>query len=74
VIFGARMPCEEHLSKAMACGLAMQLAMPGMNRVLAGQGAPVLKMGIGIHTGRVVVGNSWRRGWPTAERMGSLPG
>ena len=57
VIFGAPMPCEEHASKAVACGLAMQLAMPGVNRVLAGQGAPELEMGIGIHTGRVIVGN-----------------
>jgi adenylate cyclase len=57
VIFGAPMPCEEHAAKAVACGLAMQLAMPDVNRRLAGQGAPELEMGIGIHTGRVIVGN-----------------
>jgi adenylate cyclase len=57
VIFGAPMPCEEHASKAVACGLAMQLAMPDVNRRLVGQGAPELEMGIGIHTGRVIVGN-----------------
>ena len=57
VLFGAPMPCEEHASKAVACGLAMQLAMPDVNRRLAGQGAPELEMGIGIHTGRVIVGN-----------------
>ena len=57
VIFGAPMPCEEHASKAVACGLAMQLAMPDVNRRLAAQGAPELEMGIGIHTGRVIVGN-----------------
>ena len=57
VIFGAPMPCEDHASKAVACGLAMQLAMPDVNRRLAGQGAPELEMGIGIHTGRVIVGN-----------------
>ncbi|HVM50376.1 MAG TPA: adenylate/guanylate cyclase domain-containing protein [Candidatus Acidoferrum sp.] len=57
VLFGAPMPCEGHASKAVACGLAMQLAMPEVNRRLAGQGAPELAMGIGIHTGRVIVGN-----------------
>jgi adenylate cyclase len=57
VIFGAPMPCEEHASKAVACGLAMQLAMPDVNRRLVAQGAPELEMGIGIHTGRVIVGN-----------------
>jgi adenylate cyclase len=57
VIFGAPMPCEEHAAKAVACGLAMQLAMPDVNRRLLGQGAPALEMGIGIHTGRVIVGN-----------------
>ena len=40
VIFGAPMPCEEHASKAVACGLAMQLAMPDVNRRLAGPGRP----------------------------------
>jgi len=57
VLFGAPMPCEEHASKAVACGLAMQLAMPDVNRRLVSQGAPELEMGIGIHTGRVIVGN-----------------
>jgi adenylate cyclase len=57
VIFGAPMPCEEHAAKAVACGLAMQLSMPDVNRRLLDQGAPALEMGIGIHTGRVIVGN-----------------
>jgi adenylate cyclase len=57
VIFGAPMPCEEHAAKAVACGLAMQLAMPDVNRRLADHGAPELEMGIGIHTGPVIVGN-----------------
>jgi len=48
VIFGAPMPCEEHASKAVACGLAMQLAMPDVNRRLAGQGAPELELSL-IH-------------------------
>jgi adenylate cyclase len=57
VIFGAPVLCEDQASKAVACGLAMQLAMADVNRRLAAQGAPELEMGIGIHTGRVIVGN-----------------
>lgn len=57
VIFGAPMPCEDHADKAVACGLAMQMAMGKVNERLAGKGAAELEMGIGIHTGRVIVGN-----------------
>jgi adenylate cyclase len=57
VIFGAPVPCEDQASKAVACGLAMQLAIADVNRRLVAQGAPELEMGIGIHTGRVIVGN-----------------
>jgi adenylate cyclase len=57
VIFGAPLASEDHAAKAVACGLAMQLAMTDVNRRLAEKGVPELEMGIGIHTGRVVVGN-----------------
>jgi CheY-like chemotaxis protein len=57
VIFGAPLACEDHAAKAVACGLAMQLAMPEINQRLAAKGAAALEMGIGIHTGRVIVGN-----------------
>ena len=57
VIFGAPLACEDHAAKAVACGLAMQLAMKEVNQRLAAQGAAELEMGIGIHTGRVIVGN-----------------
>jgi class 3 adenylate cyclase len=57
VIFGAPMPAEDHATKAVACGLAMQLAMAEVNRQLAARGVAELEMGIGIHTGRVIVGN-----------------
>ncbi len=57
VIFGAPVSCNDHAAKAVACGLAMQLAMEEVNRRLAEKGAPELEMGIGVHTGRVVVGN-----------------
>jgi class 3 adenylate cyclase len=57
VIFGAPVACEDHAAKAVACGLAMQLAMTEVNRRLTEKGAAELEMGIGIHTGRVIVGN-----------------
>jgi adenylate cyclase len=57
VIFGAPMPCQDHAAKAVACGLAMQLAMAEVNQRLAAKGAADLEMGIGIHSGRVIVGN-----------------
>jgi adenylate cyclase len=57
VIFGAPLACADHAAKAVACGLAMQLAMADVNRRLVAKGAAELEMGIGIHTGRVIVGN-----------------
>lgn len=57
VIFGAPVASKDHAEKATACGLAMQLAMPEVNRQLATKDAGELEMGIGIHTGRVIVGN-----------------
>ena len=57
VIFGAPVICEDHADKAVACGLAMQIAMAEVNRRLNAKGATDLEMGIGIHTGPVIVGN-----------------
>jgi len=57
IIFGAPIPCIDHAEKAVACALAMQLAMPEINRTLAAKDAVDLAMGIGIHTGPVIVGN-----------------
>jgi len=57
VIFGAPLACDDHAAKAVACGLAMQLAMAEVNQRLTATGAAELQMGIGIHTGRVIVGN-----------------
>ncbi len=57
VIFGAPVACEDHAAKAVACGLAMQLAMKDVNERLVAKGASELEMGIGIHTGCVIVGN-----------------
>jgi adenylate cyclase len=57
VIFGAPLASEDHAAKAVACGLAMQLAMTDVNQRLTAKGGTALEMGIGINTGRVIVGN-----------------
>jgi adenylate cyclase len=57
VIFGAPVACDDHAAKAVACGLGMQLAMAKVNRRLTAKGAVELEMGIGVHTGSVIVGN-----------------
>jgi len=57
IIFGAPVACADHAAKAVACGLAMQLAMAEVNQRLTAKGAAELEMGIGIHTGTVIVGN-----------------
>ncbi len=57
VIFGAPVASKDHAAKAVACGLAMQLAMTEVNQRLTAKGATELEMGIGINTGRVIVGN-----------------
>jgi class 3 adenylate cyclase len=57
VIFGAPLAFDDHAAKAVACGLAMQLAMSEVNQRLVAKGAAELEMGIGIHTGQVIVGN-----------------
>ena len=57
VIFGAPVACDDHAAKAVACALGMQLAMTDVNRRLAAKDDVQLEMGIGMHTGRVIVGN-----------------
>jgi adenylate cyclase len=55
--FGAPVPLVDHARRAIACALAMQAAMPAVNRTLEQWGYPALQMGIGLNTGEVVVGN-----------------
>jgi adenylate cyclase len=60
VLFGAPTQRVDDAERAVACGLAMQLAMEHLvdrlDPVMA-EAAKHLGMGIGIHTGEVVVGN-----------------
>ena len=57
VIFGAPTAAEEDAERAVACAMAMQLAMDGVNARSRARGLPEVEMGIGIHTGEVIVGN-----------------
>ena len=57
VLFGAPVAREDHARRAVACALAMQLAMGEVNERAAAMGLPRLQMGVGISTGDVVVGN-----------------
>ncbi|HEY0138993.1 MAG TPA: adenylate/guanylate cyclase domain-containing protein [Nannocystis sp.] len=56
-VFGAPIAAEDTAERAVACALGMQLAMDEVNATLRAQGLPALEMGIGVHTGEVVVGN-----------------
>ncbi|HEY7491469.1 MAG TPA: adenylate/guanylate cyclase domain-containing protein [Candidatus Tectomicrobia bacterium] len=57
VIFGAPVWHEDHAPRAVACAVAMQLAMRAVNEENRRAGLPTVEMGIGVHTGEVVVGN-----------------
>ena len=57
VIFGAPLWWPDHAQRAMACAVAMQLAMAEVNAQNQRDGLPEVEMGIGVNTGEVVVGN-----------------
>jgi PAS domain S-box-containing protein len=57
VIFGAPAAAPDDAERAVACAVAMQLAMDGVNAKSRERGLPEVEMGIGIHTGDVIVGN-----------------
>lgn len=56
-IFGAPVPSQSHASDAVAAAVEMQARMEAINLWNAKQDYPKLEMGIGIHTGEVIVGN-----------------
>lgn len=57
VIFGAPTQRADDAQRAVACALAMQLAMEKVNQHKELLGLAKIEMGIGINTGVVVVGN-----------------
>jgi PAS domain S-box-containing protein len=57
VLFGVPVWQEDNAERAVACAVAMQLAMDFVNEQNRQEDLPEVEMGIGIHTGPVVVGN-----------------
>ncbi|MFP4104072.1 CHASE2 domain-containing protein [Coleofasciculus sp.] len=57
VMFGAPIEREDDCQRAIACGIAMQLAMSEINQYNETLNLPPLEMGIGIHGGEVLAGN-----------------
>ena len=56
-VFGAPLDHKDHAERAAAAALAMQRAMGQINRDNIARDRPRFEMGIGVHTGEVVVGN-----------------
>jgi PAS domain S-box-containing protein len=57
VLFGAPVWKEDDAERAVACAIAMQLAMESINEQNELEDLPEIEMGIGVHTGQVIVGN-----------------
>lgn len=57
VLFGAPTQRSDDAARAIACAVAMQLAMVEINQQNQQLNLPTLEMGIGINTGEVIVGN-----------------
>jgi adenylate cyclase len=57
VMFGAPISREDDSQRAIACAMAMQLAMVQVNKKNQEMNLPILEMGIGINTGEVIAGN-----------------
>ncbi len=56
-IFGEPVKCKKHVLNAMKCAIEMQNAMSDVNVFNEKYGFPNLQMGIGVHTGEVILGN-----------------
>jgi len=57
VFFGAPRAMPDAAKRAVSCALDMQKAMPELNTENVALGLPELRMGIGINSGQIVVGN-----------------
>ena len=55
--FGAPVAQPDHADRAVRCALAMQAALASLNLSTPRRGVPALRMGIGIHSGSVILGD-----------------
>jgi adenylate cyclase len=60
--FGAPIAVADHAERAVRCALAMQKGIADLNRARAAADEPALRLGIGVHTGTVVLGDVGARG------------
>lgn len=56
-LFGAPRPLDDHARRAVACATEMQRAMADVNALNRERGLPEVEIGVGVHTGEVIVGN-----------------
>jgi class 3 adenylate cyclase len=55
--FGAPGEQPNHAERAVRCAIRMQEALSGVNARRAAEGLPPLQIGVGVHTGRALVGD-----------------
>ena len=56
-VFGVLTPQPDHIQHAVQAALNMRLALKEFNKQQKKNGKPLLKIGIGIHTGKMVAGS-----------------
>ncbi len=56
-LFGAPQAAEDHLARAIACAVDMQVAMVALNAAQTASRLPAIHAGIGINSGEAVVGS-----------------